>query len=38
MVYVDFVWRRLPRPLKVLVWLPVAYAARRLGLWINAWP
>jgi hypothetical protein len=32
MVYVDLSWHRLPRPFKFAIWLPVAYAAYRLGL------
>lgn len=37
MRYVDEAWRLMPRPIKVALWLPVAYAARRLGLWVNVW-
>jgi hypothetical protein len=33
MGYLNLAWRWTPRPIKVVIWLPVIYAAHRLGLY-----
>jgi hypothetical protein len=37
-IYVNLAYRRLPTPAKAVVWLPVLYVARLLGISFPPWP
>jgi hypothetical protein len=37
MLYVDLAYRRLPRPARVALWLPVLWAAQALGVRLLPW-